>query len=205
MPGRREHILITCEHASNHVPKGYSIPKGILNTHNAYDKNALYAAERLAQLTSGRLLVGSMTRLIADLNRDRPTSSYVCIDAKIADYHRLWRKRVIRDKRRIHISMHSFTPVLKGVVRKADIGLLYDPSRENERLLCMRFKKALQGHKVRMNYPYKGVSQGLTTTRRNKRKDYAGIEIELNQKLSRRNINDIIRKLSEALSASDQE
>src|SRR5690606_12505571 len=33
----------------------------------------------------------------------------------------------------IHLSVHTFTPVLNGDVRKADIGLLYDPSRAAEK------------------------------------------------------------------------
>ena len=38
--------------------------------------------------------------------------------------------------------------------------------------------------KVRFNYPYKGTSDGLTTTLRKKfGPRYVGIEIEINQKL----------------------
>ena len=32
-----------------------------------------------------------------------------------------------RGRRVIHISSHSFTPELNGKVRRADVGLLYDP------------------------------------------------------------------------------
>ena len=32
----------------------------------------------------------------------------------------------------IHLSSHSFTPELDGKVRKADIGLIYDPARQRE-------------------------------------------------------------------------
>ena len=39
--------------------------------------------------------------------------------------------------------------------------------------------------RVRMNYPYRGVSDGLTRAlrRRHGDRDYAGIELELNQEL----------------------
>jgi hypothetical protein len=38
--------------------------------------------------------------------------------------------------------------------------------------------------KVRKNYPYKGISDGLTTSLRKQytQKNYCGIEIEINQK-----------------------
>ena len=29
----------------------------------------------------------------------------------------------------VHVAIHSFTPVLNGVRRTADVGLLFDPSR----------------------------------------------------------------------------
>ena len=34
----------------------------------------------------------------------------------------------------IHLSVHSFTPVMDGIVRNADIGLLYDPRRIPDKL-----------------------------------------------------------------------
>ncbi len=38
-------------------------------------------------------------------------------------------KAIAAGRRVVHISSHSFTPVLDGRVRNADIGLLYDPAR----------------------------------------------------------------------------
>lgn len=87
----------------------------------------------------------------------------------------------------VHLGIHSFTPVLNGQTRNTDIGILYDPSRPVERKYAQVIKKEinrLYPHmKVRFNYPYKGTSDGLTTTLRKKfGPRYVGIEIEMNQK-----------------------
>jgi predicted N-formylglutamate amidohydrolase len=87
----------------------------------------------------------------------------------------------------VHLGIHSFTPVLNGKPRNTDIGILYDPARPQERAYANVIKneiKRLYPHmKVRFNYPYKGTSDGLTTSLRKKfGSRYVGIEIEINQK-----------------------
>lgn len=87
----------------------------------------------------------------------------------------------------VHLGIHSFTPVLNGMTRNTDIGILYDPARPLERKYAQVIKdeiKRLYPHmKVRFNYPYKGTSDGLTTSLRKKfGPHYVGIEIEINQK-----------------------
>ena len=87
----------------------------------------------------------------------------------------------------VHLGIHSFTPELNGKVRNADIGILYDPSRPQERayanVIKAEIKRLYPAMKVRFNYPYKGSSDGLTTTLRKKfGPRYAGLEIEINQK-----------------------
>ena len=87
----------------------------------------------------------------------------------------------------VHLGIHSFTPALNGKVRNADIGILYDPKRPQERAYANVIRgeiKRLYPHmKVRFNYPYKGSSDGLTTSLRKKYGPrYVGIEIEINQK-----------------------
>ena len=87
----------------------------------------------------------------------------------------------------VHLGIHSFTPVLNGKVRNTDIGILYDPARPQERayanVIKAEIKRLSPAMKVRFNYPYKGSSDGLTTTLRKKfGLRYVGIEIEINQK-----------------------
>jgi len=98
------------------------------------------------------------------------------------------RDAIAAGHRVIHVSSHSFTPVLDGVVRDADVGLLYDPARKAEAAFVLRWKTALESHapdwRIRRNYPYTGTNDGLTTYLRTRFPDhlYAGIELEINQK-----------------------
>ena len=90
----------------------------------------------------------------------------------------------------IHLGIHSFTPTLNGKVRNTDIGILYDPTRPQERayanVIKAEIKRLYPAMKVRFNYPYKGTSDGLTTTLRKKfGPRFVGIEIEINQKFFR--------------------
>jgi predicted N-formylglutamate amidohydrolase len=92
----------------------------------------------------------------------------------------------------LHVSVHSFTPVLDGAVRKADVALLYDPSRRLERSLSQRWRAALMRARpdlrVRRNYPYLGIADGLTTSlrRRFSALAYSGIELETNARWHQR-------------------
>lgn len=88
----------------------------------------------------------------------------------------------------VHIAIHSFTPELNGQVRDADIGVLFDPDRPLEskiaKVIKNEVKKLNSNLNVRFNYPYHGKSDGITTDLRQKfGPEYAGIEIEFNQKL----------------------
>ena len=90
----------------------------------------------------------------------------------------------------LHLSFHTFTPQLDGVVRRADVGLFYDPSRSAEAAWCDGFKQLLAARRpdltIRKNYPYLGKTDGFTTALRKKWKGtaYLGIELEVNQKLA---------------------
>ncbi len=149
------------------------------------------------------LVFSTTTRLLADLNRSRGHPrlfSEVTRDLPraereriLAQYYLPYRREVedwVASKRQpvVHVSSHSFTPVLDGEVREADVGLLYDPRRDRERVLARLWKSAileLQPElRVRFNYPYAGRADGLTTALRSRFPDarYAGIELEINQR-----------------------
>ncbi len=64
-------VLITVEHASNAVPKGFDlgVPAEVLDTHVAWDPGAPEVASIIAAELSAPLFLGRYTRLVADLNR----------------------------------------------------------------------------------------------------------------------------------------
>jgi predicted N-formylglutamate amidohydrolase len=207
-------FVVTCEHGGNTVPPRYRDlfvgAERDLASHRGWDRGARTLAAQLARILDAPLIAATTTRLLVDLNRSedhhdvlseftRPLTG--AARERIFDmYYRPYRDAVRAaidthfdaGARVIHISAHSFTPVLRGVVRDADIGLLYDPRRKREVALCHALATAVNNEmpalRIRRNYPYRGDTDGLTTTLRGEyhARDYAGIEIELNQKLLQR-------------------
>jgi predicted N-formylglutamate amidohydrolase len=204
-------IVVTCEHGGNRVPREYAHrfrgAREVLNGHRGYDRGALELAGLLAERFSAPLVASETTRLLCDLNRSIGHRSHFSefsrsLDEReraqvIARYYLPYRGQVeaaiegLLRKRKIvfHISIHSFTPVLDGVVRTCDIGLLYDPRRRSERRFCgawtASLKRLLPALTIRRNDPYRGSSDGFTTYLRTRFDDgaYLGIEVEVNQKL----------------------
>jgi predicted N-formylglutamate amidohydrolase len=204
-------FLFTCEHGGNRIPAAYrhffAEQQAWLDSHRGYDHGALRMAGALARAFQGRQVSATVSRLLVDLNRSigHPQLFSEGIRALplavkntlIAQFYAPYRRRVERfvsqavanGQRVIHISSHSFTPVLGGVVRNADVGLLYDPARRSEAELCARWKTSLGGLvpelRVRRNYPYAGKNDGLTACLRRHftPEAYVGIELEINQSM----------------------
>jgi predicted N-formylglutamate amidohydrolase len=211
VPPRELRFIVTCEHGGNRIPPRYAIlfaaHRAVLNSHRGWDPGALPLARALAKTLNASLFVSQTSRLLVDLNRSEghrdlfsPMTRGLPSDARnriLDDHYRPYRAAVeeagdaaIDDGARIiHVSAHSFTPVLDGKTRRADIGLLYDPRRVREAALCNRWvaslTAALPDLEIRRNYPYRGDADGLTTAlrRRYLAADYRGIEVELNQRL----------------------
>ena len=211
MSTRAVALVLTCEHGGNRVPREWTHlfagARRLLAGHRGWDPGSLPLARTLARRFAAPLVIAEITRLLVDLNRaeDNPAVFSRLTRALppatreqlLARWHRPHRARVLAEMDRVlarrrsllHVAVHSFTPVLDGMVRTADIGLLYDPGRARERDAALRWRAALRELspelRVRMNYPYRGTSDGLTRAlrRRYDDRDYAGIELELNQAL----------------------
>ena len=231
-------LVLTCEHAGCEVPDDYRElfrPHApLLLTHRGYDIGILPFAQKLAVELHEPLLAASMTRLLVDLNRSlRHPQLFSFITRslprpdrqKILDnYYHPHRQQVVqaiekyidRGERVLHIALHSFTPMYKGVLRRGDICLLYDPSRAAEKKLCLQWKLLLNNRLpevcVRRNFPYRGNADALVTwlRRRYPASSYLGLELEINQRLPLLNSRDwveaqdqLILSIKEILS-SDQ-
>jgi predicted N-formylglutamate amidohydrolase len=203
--GAAERWLLSCEHGGRDVPGEYApLFEGtgpVLNSHRGWDAGALEVFEILRTAADAAYPVHT-TRLLIDLNRSlhhprvfseftRPLGADARRDI-IARWWQPWRSAVAgkisawleSGTPACHLSVHSFTPVLDGKRRNADIGLLYDPSRQMERQICRAWRRRLElrGWRVRLNYPYRGTADGHTTAlRRRFGTGYSGIELELNQ------------------------
>ena len=206
----RPALVITCEHGGNHIPAVYRPlfegQDAVLQSHRGFDAGALKMAETLAAAFGAPLVSATVSRLLVDLNRSthNPTLHAEVVrrlpatqrQEILARFYQPYRSRAEQAIRQaiadngavIHLSSHSFTPELDGRLRKADIGLLYDPRRPGEAALCRHWKAALAVAApqltVRRNYPYAGKGDGLTAwLRRCLTPDvYIGVELEINQK-----------------------
>lgn len=202
-------VLLSCEHAANRVPSAYEhlfkAGEDVLQTHRAYDIGAERIAARLAQRFQAPCFMGRYTRLLVDLNRSETNRSVFSSftaelsrtekEQLLAQYHRPHWAEVEHQlaawlasgSEVLHLAIHSFTPVLNGVERKADFGLLYDPACPAERSLCREWQQRLKscGYRVRMNYPYRGTADGIVTAFRKRfaAHPYLGIELEINQSI----------------------
>jgi predicted N-formylglutamate amidohydrolase len=203
-------VILTCEHGGSRVPRAWASLfdgcSGLLESHRGWDPGALELARALSSALNAPLFYSTNSRLLVDLNRSLhhprlfsaqtrrlgPAEKELLIEKYYLPFHRAVdnavRSALKSNQRVLHLSVHSFTPVLDGIVRTADLGLLYDPRRGPEKEVSLRLKQALAGImpglRLRFNYPYRGVSDGHTTHLRRlfPAEAYSGIEIEVNQK-----------------------
>lgn len=220
-------VIVTCEHASNEVPDAFKAlfagQRRVLRSHRGYDPHSLELAAVLASELDCELLQGRVSRLVVELNRsighgqlfseftrslDESARSVVLNEYYFPYRHAVERaigSRVQKGKTVLHLSVHTFTPVLNGKARIADVGLLFDPSRNSEAVLMEEWRQELVKRvgelKTRRNYPYHGRADGLTTEMRKKFADskYLGIELEVRNTLRPGSIS--WRKLANALAS----
>lgn len=102
----------------------------------------------------------------------------------------------------IHLSVRSFASQQGGKRRRTDIGLMYDPSRQDELDLCTDWINdlyfAYPNLRVRRNYPRRGTADCLTKAMRGRfpADHYMGIEVGVNRAWAGRRV----RLRDEALS-----
>lgn len=205
-------VIISCEHAGNEVPPAFrhlfeKNPE-VLQTHRGLDIGALDLTRTLGKILETEIHVHTITRLLVDLNRSltNPTafSEFMndmdrrALDQVVEDYYlphrnkleQLVKSSVMAGKPILHLSVHTFTPKIKGSVRDADVGFLYDPQRTGEKHFCRNWRNELRQKlpdmRYRMNYPYRGTMDGFTTYLRGRfsEEEYLGVELEVNQKFA---------------------
>ena len=146
-------VLLLCEHASAHIPEafaGLGLSAADRLRHIAWDIGALGLAERLSGLLDAPLLHPTVSRLLLDVNRDPDAHDSIVVTSEdttiggnhsidtderqrrhdwiYAPYHReietVVAARIAARRPTAMISIHSFTPVFKGVQRRWQIGVL---------------------------------------------------------------------------------
>ncbi len=176
-------FIILCDHASNFIPKEYNnlgLSEKERQMHIAWDPGSLAVGKMISRKFNATLIYSTISRLVIDKNRSYdkkdliPTiSEYVEIKAnanlspqerqrRIDKYHKPYHniigeiidERIAKNIDNIIISIHSFTPIYKGVKRPWPIGLI---SGEDEKFSKALFKVLKQNNEqmlVGWNEPY---------------------------------------------------
>ncbi len=216
-------LILTCEHGGNIIPPKYKYlfnnSESILKSHRGYDPGALDFFDYLSDLADFKIS-SSISRLLVELNRSKGhpqlfsefsaeltfQEKQLLLDTYYFPYRHEVQEKIDsfidQGEKVFHLSIHSFTSTLNSIERNADIGILYDSSRTQEKLLSRKLKGNLLQYSdelsIRYNYPYLGKADGFTTYLRKKFPvNYSGIELEVNQIYYRKNIMD--RKIKNAV------
>jgi predicted N-formylglutamate amidohydrolase len=187
----RSPVLLLSEHAGRRIPKvlgSLGLPASELERHIAWDIGAEGLARGLSEKLDAALVLQRYSRLVYDCNRPPespgampevaestpvPGNRDLTADERNARTEALYRpfhaavarlmdEREARRHGTILVTVHSFTPVFKGVPRTLDLGLLHD----SDARLADRLLQAFETEPdlvVRRNDPY-GPQDGVTHT-----------------------------------------
>ena len=176
-------VLLVCDHASARLPRSVGdlgLDPAARRSHLALDIGAADLARRLAELLSAAAVLAGYSRLVVDLNRElldgeaflefgdgvvipknrnlSAADREARADALYRPYHEAIRREVGRLTEAVGvpaiIAIHSFTPVLNGVSRPWEIGILWDADRRVPNALLEGLRA--DGFVVGDNEPYSG-------------------------------------------------
>lgn len=174
--------MLVCDHASNWVPpalQGLGLASSDLVRHIAWDPGALQVAQGLSVLLDAPLVHATVSRLVLDVNRDPAHPGSIVSssedtripgnlqlsakqrDARVHDiyepFHRTLastvEKQSLRHPQLRLVSIHSFTPVYRGLRRVWHVGVLSAEDRRLAQPLLAHLKSDSALH-VGDNEPY---------------------------------------------------
>eukprot|EP00211_Chloroparvula_japonica_P016692 CAMPEP_0119121900 /NCGR_PEP_ID=MMETSP1310-20130426/2318_1 /TAXON_ID=464262 /ORGANISM="Genus nov. species nov., Strain RCC2339" /LENGTH=298 /DNA_ID=CAMNT_0007111489 /DNA_START=94 /DNA_END=987 /DNA_ORIENTATION=+ len=178
--GSKLSILLTCEHATNHLPRPYDWrdDRWIKHTHWASDPGAADLTRDLSETLQCVSVLARFSRLLVDANRPLASDTLMREQADGVVVHmntalpkadrdwRLWRYYIpyhmtlgeVADQcdPRLIIAIHSFNPVYEGRVRKEEIGVLASSSEEE--IWAEKYAEYLcsHGYNAVLNAPWSG-------------------------------------------------
>jgi len=202
LPGRDPSLLLLCDHASAVVPPDMTIAPELLALHIGVDIGAGPLTHALSARLEAPPILGTVSRLVIDLHRQSdhpgliPTVSDghaipVNVDADRAGriarfhapYHRAIREQVRRDRPRLIVAIHSFTPQLEtgGGPRPWQAGILYGRDDRAARI-AIDFLRA-RGIPTGDQQPYSGRLLNATLDRHADGQGIPALSVEIRNDL----------------------
>ncbi len=178
--------LITCDHATNIVPPDVGngqlgLPESDMSRHIAYDPGAYGVSRALGDLLDAPVVASNFSRLVIDPNRGEDDPTLVMklydgslipenravnskeVERRLDAYHRPYHRAVAEMAARpgtVVVSMHSFTPQLKGhAPRPWHVGVLFPEDDRFARPLLSQLRSEAD-LVVGENEPYTGYLPG---------------------------------------------
>lgn len=202
LPGTDADLLLLCDHASVWVPDDIAIPPHLLSLHVGVDIGAGPLTGALSARLDAPAILGTVSRLVIDLHRqsDHPglvpeVSDGHAIPANVgadradriarfhAPYHRAIRDQVRRDRPRLIVAIHSFTPQLEtgGGPRPWEAGILYGRDDRAARI-AIDYLRA-QGIPTGDQEPYSGRILNATLDRHAEGQGIPSLSVEVRNDL----------------------
>ena len=199
-------ILVVSDHASSRVPTDIDlgIAPALLNQHIAVDLGVAGVAEAMAQRPGIAAILGNVSRLVCDFNRDEHQPAVVPIasdghavpgnaldhaghQARIErffnPYHNALAQLLDDIPQALILSLHSFTPRLatNAEPRPWQVGVLYNQDDRAARIAIPLLER--EGLVVGDQQPYSGKLLNATMNRHAEAegRPYLGIEVRQDQ------------------------
>ena len=204
-------VLLICDHATNFIPRALrslGLDQAQMARHIAWDIGIAEVTRDLSRRLDAPAVLSHFSRLIVDPNRDLDDPTLIPqlsdgvvvpgnqgltkgeIQARINNFHRPYHQAirrsldalVARGPEPAMVSMHSFTPVMKGAERPWHVGILWDSDPRLPEPLMARLRA--QGVPVGDNEPYTARDgHGYTLYEHAARRGLAHVLIEIRQDL----------------------
>jgi predicted N-formylglutamate amidohydrolase len=205
-PDSEAPFVLVCEHASNYIPpryRGLGLPASELSRHIAWDIGAGELTRLLSERLGATTFLSGASRLLIDCNR--PVASATSIPevseipipgnqgvskgerrSRIQTWFEPFHTAIARclDAREafqlpsVVVGVHSFTPVLGGVVRSMHAGVLYSASAIFGKAILADLRRE-EFLDVAENAPYRIDADDWTIPFHADRRSLAGVLLEV--------------------------